>query len=172
MVAPTCHRRGNTARTDFSNGKVEFTWNNQNRPKSRFWVLDPGIQIEKSLVFKLEWLLKLLTSTSIAIFKVENQIQLNRIRYSIAISAPHSTYRIGTSFTLGEEGHRAEVLKDDFQAQWKQTETVSQDPNYRTHNGKIHYIQTLERDHPLIMRKGTEYRLALSFEPDITFADA
>lgn len=106
------------------------------------------------------------------IFKVENQIQLNRISYSIVISAPHSTYRIGTSFTLGEAGHRAEVLKDDFQAQWKQTETVSQDPNYRTYNGKIHYIQTLERDHPLIMRKGTEYRLALSFEPDITFADA
>lgn len=106
------------------------------------------------------------------IFKVESQIQLNRIRYSIAIAAPHSTYRIGTSFTLGEEGHRAEVLRDDFQAQWKQTETVSQDLNYRTHNGKIHYIQTLERDHPLIMRKGIEYRLALSFEPDITFADA
>ena len=106
------------------------------------------------------------------IFKVESQIQLNRIRYSIAIAAPHSTYRIGTSFTLGEEGHRAEVIKDDFQAQWKQTETVSQDSNYRTHNGKIHYIQTLERDHPLIMRKGTEYRLALCFEPDITFADA
>lgn len=106
------------------------------------------------------------------IFKVENQIQLNRIRYSIVISAPHSTYRLGTSFTLGEEGHRAEVLRDDFQAQWKQTETVSQDTRYRTNNGKIHYIQTLERDHPLIMRKGTEYRLALSFEPDITFADA
>lgn len=106
------------------------------------------------------------------IFKVESQIQLNRIRYSIAIAAPHSTYRTGTSYTLGEEGHRAKVIKDDFQAQWKQAETVSQDSNYRTHNGKIHYIQTLERDHPLIMRKGTEYRLALCFEPDITFADA
>ena len=35
----------------------------------------------------------------------------------------------------------------------------------------MHYLQTLQRDRPLVMRPGTQYRLALSFEPDITFAD-
>ena len=50
------------------------------------------------------------------IFKVNNQIQLNRFRYTIVLVTPHSTYRIGTSFRLSDEGHRAEVIRDDFQA--------------------------------------------------------
>lgn len=105
------------------------------------------------------------------IFKVNNQIQLNRFRYTIVLAAPHSNYRIGTSFRLNDEGHRAEVIRDDFQAKWKPTESVSTSKEYRTYYGKIHYLQTLERDHTLVMRKGMEYRLALSFEPDIAFAD-
>jgi hypothetical protein len=104
-------------------------------------------------------------------FTVKQQIQLDRMRYVMAIAAPHSSYRVSTSFCLGEDGHRTQVLKDDFQAEWKELDTVTEDPDYRTYYGKIHYLQTLERSHPLIMRPGTQYRLALSFEPDIAFAD-
>jgi hypothetical protein len=104
-------------------------------------------------------------------FTVKQQVQLDKMRYVLAIAAPHSRYRVATSFTLGEGGHRTEVVKDDFQAEWKELEVVSDNPDYRTYYGNLHYFQILERDHPLIMRPGTQYRLALSFEPDITFAD-
>ena len=83
----------------------------------------------------------------------------------------HSRYRVSTAFTLGEQGHRTEVVKDDFQAQWKDLEVVSDNPEYRTYYGKLNYLQILERDHPLVMRPGQQYRLALSFEPDLAFAD-
>ena len=48
---------------------------------------------------------------------------------------------------------------------------VSGDPLYRTNYGKIHYLQSLVRDHPLIMRPGNVYRLVVSFEPDVTVVD-
>ncbi|MDP4693106.1 MAG: hypothetical protein NWS00_01035, partial [Opitutales bacterium] len=89
----------------------------------------------------------------------------------LAIAAPHSQYRVATAFTLGEGGHRTEVIKDDFSAEWKELEVVTDNPDYRTYYGNMHYLQILERDHPLIMRPGTQYRLSLSFEPDIAFAD-
>ncbi|ADE54089.1 hypothetical protein [Coraliomargarita akajimensis] len=104
-------------------------------------------------------------------FTVKQQVQLDRMRYILAIASPHSRYRIGTAFTLGQEGHRTNVVKDDFQAEWKDLETVTNDPEFRTYYGNMHYLQILERDHPLIMRPGMQYRLALSFEPDIAFAD-
>ncbi|MEM7790532.1 MAG: DUF2264 domain-containing protein [Verrucomicrobiota bacterium] len=104
-------------------------------------------------------------------FSVKQQTQLDHMRYVLAIAAPHSRYRVGTASALGPEGHRTEVLKDDFQAEWKELETVTDDPNYRTYYGKIHYLQILERNHPLIMRPGIQYRLSLSFEPDLVFAD-
>lgn len=104
-------------------------------------------------------------------FSVKQQVQLDRMRYIMAIATPHSSYRIGTAFTLGEEGHRTNLIKDDFQAEWKELETVTDDDAYRTYYGNMHYLQILERDHPLIMRPGMQYRLALSFEPDIAFAD-
>ncbi|MGJ8649791.1 MAG: hypothetical protein ACSHX4_05485 [Opitutaceae bacterium] len=104
-------------------------------------------------------------------FTVKQQVQLDKMRYVLAIAAPHSQYRVATAFTLGEEGHRTEVIKDDFHAEWKELEVVTDNPDYRTYYGNMHYLQILERDHPLIMRPGTQYRLALSFEPDITFAD-
>lgn len=104
-------------------------------------------------------------------FSVKQQIQLDRMRYIMPIAAPHSRYRVGTAHTLGPEGHRTNVIKDDFQAEWKELETVTHDPNYHTYYGNMHYLQILERDHPLIMRPGMLYRLALSFEPDIAFAD-
>ena len=104
-------------------------------------------------------------------FSVKQQVQLDRMRHILAIASPHSRYRVGTTFTLGQEGHRTAVVKDDFQAEWKDLETVTADPEYRTYYGNLHYLQILERDHPLIMRPGIQYRLALTFEPDIIFAD-
>ena len=49
---------------------------------------------------------------------------------------------------------------------------VSADATYRTNYGKIHYLQYLVRDHPLIMRPGHVYRIAVNFEPDVTHLDA
>lgn len=104
-------------------------------------------------------------------FTVKQQVQLDKMRYVLAIAAPHSRYRVATAFTLGEGGHGTELIKDDFQAEWKELEVVTDKPEYRTYYGNMHYLQILERDHPLIMRPGVQYRFALSFEPDLAFAD-
>jgi hypothetical protein len=109
--------------------------------------------------------------TSDFTFTVKQVTELTKMRYMIALSAPHSQYRIGTTFTLGEESVRAQVIKDDFQANWLDTEVVTDDLDYRTYYGKIHYLQTLMRDHPLTMRPGHQYRLVVSFQPDIAMAD-
>lgn len=101
-------------------------------------------------------------------YQVKQQVTLDRFRFMLAIAAPHSRYHVGGSVALGAEGHRCTVTKDDFQGVWQDTEVVTNDPTYRTNYGKIHYLQTLERDHPLIMRPGNVYRIAVSFEPDIT----
>jgi len=66
---------------------------------------------------------------------------------------------------------RAKVEVDDFQANWTAFETVSDNPDYRGYSGNIHYLQFLMRDHPLIMRPGQQYKLVLSYEPDVAFAD-
>lgn len=110
--------------------------------------------------------------TSEFIFTVKNQVQLDGMRYIIAIGAPHSRYRSGLTYTIGEGGLRPVVVKDDFQAVWGETEVVTDDPDYRSYWGNIHYLQHLVRDHPLIMRPGMKYRLVVEFEPDIAFADA
>jgi hypothetical protein len=104
-------------------------------------------------------------------FSVKQQTTLDKMRYVLAIAAPHSQYRVATAFSLGPEGHRTEVTKDDFHAQWKDLEVVTENPEFSTYYGNMHYLQILERDHPLVMRPGQQYRLALSFEPDIAFAD-
>ncbi|HEX2099404.1 MAG TPA: hypothetical protein VHF69_02005, partial [Candidatus Synoicihabitans sp.] len=104
-------------------------------------------------------------------YTVKQQVTLDRFRYMLAIAAPHSRYRVAGSLALGQEGHRCSVTKDDFQANWQETEVVSNDPTYRTNYGKIHYLQALVRDHPLIMRPGNIYRLLVSFDPDVTQVD-
>lgn len=101
------------------------------------------------------------------IYTVKNQVTLDRFRYVLAIGAPHSQYRIGSSPQLGAEGLRCAVQRDDFQGTWKETEVVTNDRTYRTNHGNLHYLQTLERDHPLIMRPGQTYRIAVSFDPHI-----
>ncbi len=105
-------------------------------------------------------------------YTVKQQITLDKFRYTLAIAAPHSQYRVGGSLALGPEGHRCTVPKDDFQAAWSETEVVTNDPVYRTNFGKIHYIQNLVRDHPLIMRPGHIYRLAVNFDPDVARIDS
>jgi len=105
------------------------------------------------------------------VFMVKNQIQMDRMRYVLALGAPHSQYRIGSTYTLGPEGLRCKALKNDFQAVWQENENVENDSQYKTCYGNIRFLQTLSRDHPLIMRPGKQYCLKISFEPDIIFAE-
>jgi hypothetical protein len=93
---------------------------------------------------------------------------MDKFRFVLAIAAPHSKYNVAGGLTLGPQGHRCTVARDDFQASWQDTEIVSADPLYRTNYGKIHYLQYLVRDHPLIMRPGQVYRLVVNFDPEIT----
>ena len=102
-------------------------------------------------------------------YTVKVPTTLDKMRLVVAIAAPHSEYRAPASYTIGEKGLGIEVEKDDFHAEWKDTEVVSDDPNYKTYWGKIHYLQTLQRDHALIMRPGIQYKLVISFNPDIVF---
>ncbi len=104
-------------------------------------------------------------------YTVKAQIQLDQFRFMLALAAPHSKYRVAGSLGLGPLGHRCTVQKDDFQGVWRETEVVSADPAYRTNYGKIHFLQFLVRDHPLIMRPGHVYRLAVNFEPDVVRLD-
>ena len=120
---------------------------------------------------KVNWTFAGNKVTSEFIFTVKTQVQLDHFRYVLAIGGPHSTYRLDSSFMLGPQGLRCMVQKDDFQGVWAETEVVTNDPNYRTSYGNIHYIQKLVRDHPLIMRPGHVYRLLVSFEPDMVPVD-
>ncbi len=104
------------------------------------------------------------------IYTVKNQVQLDRFRFMLAIGAPHSRYHTDNTCMLGQAGLRCTVQKDDFQGIWAETEVVSNDPTHRSNYGKVHYLQTLRRDHPLIMRPGQTYRLQISFEPDIAMS--
>jgi hypothetical protein len=106
--------------------------------------------------------------TSEFVFTVKNTVQLDSFRYVIPLGSLHSAYRSPNTFCLGEESLRPQILKDDFQATWAEPLCTSEDPAYRSYYGKIHYLQILERKHPLIMRPGQQYRLSILLEPDIT----
>ncbi len=121
---------------------------------------------------KVNWTFSGNKVTAEWIYTVKNQVQLDKFRFALCIAAPHSHQRLGISPTLGQQGVRCHVIKDDFQGVWQETEVVSQDPNYRTNYGKVHYMQYLVRDHALTMRPGQQYRFAVSFEPDITLIEA
>ncbi len=105
------------------------------------------------------------------IYTVKQQVELTKFRYVLAIAAPHSKYRVSGALALGPQGHRCTVQKDDFQGVWQETEVVSADPVYRTNYGKIHYLQHLVRDHPLVMRPGQSYHLTVNFDPDVAHID-
>jgi len=121
---------------------------------------------------KVSWVFSGDKITSDFTFTVKKQTQLDAMRYVIALGVPHSKYRIGTTFTLGEESLRASVIKDDFHANWADPEIVSEDSAFSSYYGKIHYLQILQRNHPFVMRASQQYRFVVEFEPDITMADA
>lgn len=105
------------------------------------------------------------------VFRVKNQISMDKMRLALVIGSPHDTYRLGTTLRQGSEGLRANVEVDDFQANWSSFETLTEDLDYRGYAGNIHYIQYLVRDYPLIMRPGQKYRLVLSYQPHVVLAD-
>lgn len=118
---------------------------------------------------KVQWTFSGNKITSEFTFTVKSQVTLDKMRYSIVIGAPHSEKHAPAAYTLGEKGLGCTVDKDDFQAVWLETEVVTEDPTQKTYWGKLHYIQTLARDHALIMRPGHQYKLVISYQPDITF---
>ena len=105
------------------------------------------------------------------VFKVKNPVSMDKMRLALVIGSPHSTYRLGTTLRQGDAGLRANVEVDDFQASWGSFETVTEDTDYRGYAGNMHYVQYLVRDHPLNMRPGQQYKLVLSYHPDVAFAD-
>ena len=109
--------------------------------------------------------------TSEFTFQVKNQVAMDSMRYALVIGSPHSIYRLGTTLRQGSEGLRPSIVKDDFQAAWGAFETMTDDSDYRGYAGNVHYVQFLRREHPLIMRPGHQYKLQITFEPDIAFAD-
>lgn len=117
---------------------------------------------------RVEWTFKGGQLHCLFAFKAKQAVQLDSMRYVLPVAAPHHQLHSVESLTQGEEGLGAAVLKDDFQATWADPQVVSEDPDYRTYTGKIHYLQTLERPHPLKMQPGKEYCLELEFHPDIT----
>lgn len=119
---------------------------------------------------KVSWSFSGSKITSEFTYTVKNEIQLDSFRYALVIAAPHSSYKLGTSFTLGAESLRPVVTVDDFQGQWSQPEVVSTDSSYKTFWGKVHYVQVLERNHPMVMRPGQPYKIAVTYDPDLAFA--
>ncbi|MDR2430322.1 MAG: hypothetical protein LBD14_05495 [Puniceicoccales bacterium] len=120
---------------------------------------------------KIEWEFSGGKITGKFTFQFKRQTQINQFRYILPIAAPHHHYRLGSSYTLGAESLRCNVLKDDFQAQWAETEVVSDDTAQRTYYGKIHYYQILLRDRPLHLRPGHPYRLEVTYTPHIVMID-
>jgi hypothetical protein len=110
--------------------------------------------------------------TSDFIFTVKKQVTCEQFRYMLAIASPHSEKHAPMTFVLGEQGLGCNVEKDDFQAVWLETEVVTEELGYRSYWGNVHYLQSLVRDHPLIMRPGQQYRLTISFAPDVTMLEA
>lgn len=125
-------------------------------------VLAPGLGS-----VKVNWTFSGGTITSEFIYFPKRQLQCDKMRYMLAIGSPHSEKHVPQTFTLGANGVGCAVEHDDFQAGWQETEVVTQDLAYRTYWGNLHYLQTLMRDHPLVMRPGQQYRLKVSFTPDI-----
>jgi len=120
---------------------------------------------------KVTWTFQGGKMSSEFVFSVRQQVEMKSMRYLIALGMPHSQYRHGMSYILGEEGLRPSVVKDDFHAEWADPQAVTQDASYKTYWGKLHFLQALRRDHPLIMRPGQQYRLTVEFEPDLAMAD-
>ena len=105
------------------------------------------------------------------VYTVSSQITLDNFRLVVAIGSPHSEYHVPMSFAIGANGLGIAVEKDDFQANWLDTEVVTEDPQYRSYWGNIHYLQVYARDRAMVMRPGMQYRITISMDPDIAFAE-
>ncbi len=120
---------------------------------------------------KVSWTFSQEEVTSEFLFQVKTQVQMDSMRYVLALGGPHSKLRLGTTLCQGPEGLRTNVERDDFQANWAPLQSVEEDPEMRSCYGKIRYLQILQREHPLIMRPGQQYGLQVTFRPDVAFAD-
>ena len=78
----------------------------------------------------------------------ENPCSMEKMRLALVIGSPHSSHQLGTSLRQGEQGLRANVEIDDFQAKWSSFDTVTDLPDFRGYSGNIHYIQFLARVMP------------------------
>jgi hypothetical protein len=121
---------------------------------------------------KVTWNFSGKTISSEFIFTMKKNVQCERFRYMLAIASPHSEKHAPMTFALGEKGLGCTVEKDDFQAVWQETDVVTNESTYRTCWGNVHYLQTLVRDHPLNMHPGQQYRLSISFSPDVGLLEA
>ncbi len=121
---------------------------------------------------KVSWNFSGNTINSEFIFSVKRQVQCDQFRYNLVIGSPHSQMHAPMTFALGENGLGCTVEKDDFHAVWQETEVVTNEHAYRSAWGNLHYVQSLVRDHPLIMRPGQQYRLSISFTPDVQMLDS
>lgn len=110
--------------------------------------------------------------TSEFIFTVKKPITCDYFRYTLAIGAPHSEKHAPMTYALGQGGLGCNVIKDDFHAAWQETEVVTNELEYRTYWGNLHYIQRFVRDHPINLKPGQQYRLVISFEPDVQLMDS
>ena len=105
--------------------------------------------------------------TATFVYKFKQPITVERFRYVVPLSTPHSLHYCNASLMLGENSLQASIVKDDFCACWKEIESVVDDPAYRTPYGRICYLQTLERSTPLHVKPGKEYCLKIELKPDV-----
>jgi hypothetical protein len=84
----------------------------------------------------------------------------------MALSPPHSLDG-AHNLALDERSVGAVVEHDDMMLNWQEIREVVGDLEYRTCCGKIHYLQELSRNYPLIMHPGQLYPLIIAFTPDV-----
>jgi hypothetical protein len=115
---------------------------------------------------KVAWTFSGEKITSEFTYAVKDRVRVERLRYVIALSAPHSLYGVN-NLALDEKSLGAMVEHDDMMLNWQEIREVADDLSYRTCYGKIYYLQELSRDYTLIMHPGRTYKLVVSFTPDV-----
>lgn len=100
-------------------------------------------------------------------FQSKSNRTLESMRCDFPVALPHMIYRCPKTLSYGPSGFRAEVLKNDFQANWLPLQQVSDDPAYRTPYGKIHYVQSLHRQDPMVLQAGRNYVLSICVQLDV-----
>ncbi len=117
--------------------------------------------------WKVAWSFRNGKITADFAFAPKKTLELERFRFMIALGSYHSIFAPSGALHLGEGSQRCQILKDDFQSAWLEPEEVTRDPAYRGPFGNIHYLQTLERSHPLALRPGKVVNFSFSFEPEV-----